>query len=163
MINRRTFMQATAAGAGLSLLPFSYGEDLRSKLQASDLVYITTIKSNGKESSCQAEIWYVWDGADIYVITASTSWRATSPSLGLDRSRIWVGDVGNWKQSNGQYKKLPTVEAVASVLPEESAHEKALELFGDKYSMEWVVWGPRFRDGLADGSRSLLRYRPLTV
>ena len=38
---------------------------------------------------------------------------------------------------------------------------RALEAFGAKYADEWGSWGPRFRDGLADGSRVLLRYRPL--
>jgi len=156
-------MQAAVAGAGLSLLPNSYGKDITSGLKKSDLVYITAIKSNGKESNCQAEIWFVWDGGDIYVITDSSSWRATAPTLGLDRSRIWVGDVGNWQQSGSKYKTLPTLEAATSIISDAQTHQKALELFGNKYTMGWIVWGPRFKKGLADGSRSLIRYTPLTA
>ena len=163
MLTRRTFMQAAVAAAGLSLLPNSYGKDITLRLQESDLVYITAIKSNGRESHCQAEIWYAWDGSDIWVITDSSSWRATAPTLGLDRSRIWVGDVGNWQQSRGKYKSLPVLDAMTSIILDAQAHQKALQLFGDKYTMGWIVWGPRFKKGLADGSRSLIRYRPLTV
>ena len=35
-----------------------------------------------------------------------------------------------------------------------------LELFGDKYPISWLRYKSIFTDGLADGSRSLLRYRP---
>ena len=38
--------------------------------------------------------------------------------------------------------------------------EAALAAFGAKYPDEWDKWEPRFRKGLADGSRVLIRYRP---
>jgi hypothetical protein len=38
-----------------------------------------------------------------------------------------------------------------------------LDAMGDKYPLEWVIWGPRFRNGLADGSRVMLRYQRVMV
>ena len=163
MIKRRTFVQGAMVSAGLSLLPASHAADMRTSLQKSDLVYITALKSDGKESSCQSEIWYVWDGADIYVCTATTAWRTRAAKKGLDRSRIWVGDVGKWQSSGGKYKDLPALEAATSVISDTNTHQMALERFGSKYTMAWITYGPIFRKGLADGSRSLIRYRPLTI
>ena len=167
MLTRRTLMQAALAGTGLSLLPFLKAEVLPGKLQSllqeSDLIYLTPIQTNGKESSCQAEIWYVWDGSDIYVCTDTTAWRVRAVARGLDRTRIWVGDLGNWKRSNGKYKTLPKIETMSSIVTDETIHAKALEMFGEKYPVGWIRYGTVFREGLASGSRTLLKYHPTSV
>lgn len=73
---------------------------------------------------------------------------------------IWVGDVGVWSDSDGAYRELPGATASVSLVEDPAEHKRLLEKFGDKYSLEWVLWGPRFRNGLADGSRVMLRYAP---
>jgi len=35
----------------------------------------------------------------------------------------------------------------------------ALKAFGEKYPIQWLLWGNRFRRGLADGSRVMLAYQ----
>jgi len=167
MITRRSLLNySLAAPIAASLVPVSvvFAQDpLKSAITSSSLIYLTPIQSNGKESRCQAEVWYVYDKVDMYVCTSVKSWRAQAAAQGLDRARIWVGDLGAWKNTDGGYKALPRVDAQATVVSDETLVQKALELFGKKYSVEWIVWESRFRKGLVDGSRVMLRYRPLTV
>ena len=87
--------------------------------------------------------------------------KPTVPHKGLDRTRIWVGDLGNWKNTDGRYKTLPSIDAATSVVADEKIHAQALDMFGDKYPLGWIRWGSTFRKGLASGSRTLIRYRPL--
>jgi len=163
MLTRRTLIHGAMAGAGLAMLPRSHAEALGQSLQSSDLIYLTPIQSNGTESSCQSEIWFVWDGADIFVCTGTKSWRATAPGLGLDHTRIWVGDMGNWTRTNGRYKTLPKVEAKTSVISDTAVHKKALAMFGKKYPLAWLRYESEFTEGLADGTRTLLRYQPDSI
>ena len=165
MITRRTLLKLSVSTSFLGVMPklVFAGVDIKSAIMSSALIYLTPIQSNGDESSCQAEVWFVHDGVDMYVCTSSRSWRAQAPVRGLNRARIWVGDLGAWKKTKGKYKELPHLEAEATVVSDEAITQKALDLFGDKYPMQWIVYESRFRNGLADGSRSMLRYRPLTV
>ncbi len=167
MLKRRTLMQAAIAATGLSLVPSLRAarlpDQLQTSLQESDLIYLTPIQSNGKESSCQAEIWYVWDGSDIYVCTDTRAWRVKAVAKGLDRTRIWVGDLGNWKRTNGKYKSLPKIETMSSIITDETVHAKAMEMFGKKYPIGWIRYGSEFTEGLASGSRTLLKYHPAPV
>jgi hypothetical protein len=148
MVLPRTF---AAAGTGPSL---------DAALAESDLVYVTPLRADGQESRCQAEVWFAADGGDAVVVTASDAWRARAVDAGLNRARIWVGEVGVWSESNGGYRDLPGATAQVTRVQDPAEHTRLLALFGDKYSLEWVIWGPRFRKGLADGSRVMLRYHP---
>lgn len=129
--------------------------------QESQLIYLSTVKSNGQLSRCQAEIWYVQDGTDMYVVTAESAWRAQAVRRGLNETKVWVGDVGQWQQSDGRYKSLPSLQALASFETNGVRHAAILEKFGAKYSGGWGTWGPRFKQGLADGSRVMLKYTPV--
>lgn len=163
MIDRRSFIKLVTSLPVLSVISIPSFADVKSAMRDSSLIYLTPIKSDGQESSCQAEVWFAHDGVDMFVCTSVEAWRARAASKGLNRARIWVGELGEWKGTGGKYKALPQLDAEATVVIDKSVEEKALQLLGDKYSMEWIVWGPRFRKGLADGSRVMLRYRPLTV
>jgi hypothetical protein len=167
MVTRRSLLKYSLAApivaSTLPALQVYAGAPLNSTINSSPLIYLTPIQSNGAVSKCQAEVWYVYDKVDMYVCTSVKTWRARAIAQGLDRARIWVGDHGVWKNANGSYKTLPQVETQATVVADEPVVQKALDLFGDKYSVEWVLWESRFRSGLTDGSRVMLRYRPLTV
>jgi hypothetical protein len=133
-------------------------ESLQVGLEESELIYVTPIRSNGALSRCQAEVWFVHHESALYVVTAADAWRARAISGGLTGARIWVGDVGAWGDSKGAYRQLPQIDAVASQITDGQAQTEVLAAMGDKYSLEWLVWGRRFRNGLADGSRVMLRY-----
>jgi hypothetical protein len=172
-ISRRGFLEGAAALSGVLLLPtlpawsahheFSLSAAAKQALSKSALLYLSPIQKNGEESSCHAEVWFAARGEDFYVVTASTAWRNQAIAKGLDRARVWVGDHGMWK-GNTQFKSAPSYVAKASVVPKgDPAQELSLEAFGEKYAKEWSKWGPRFRNGLNDASRVMLRYRPLSA
>ena len=157
MIIRRTLLKgALLAPVAIGAAPLFADTVVRSALVSSNLVYLSPIQRKGL-SSCQAEVWYVMLGADIFVCTDASSWRARAPARGVTSTRLWVGDLGVWKRVN--YQSLPSTTATASIETDAIVIEQALAQFGRKYSAEWDTWGPRFRRGLADGSRTLLRYK----
>jgi hypothetical protein len=161
-LDRRNFLKATTAIGFTGLFSPALADSIQDGLKNSDLVYLTTIKSNGQESKCQAEIWFVYDGAHIYVCTDTDGWRAQALDLGLNMTRVWVGDLGRWQRTKGKYKELPSLMAKCSIESDETEHKRVLDLFSDKYDLSWLAWGPRFRKGLANGSRTMLKYQPVT-
>lgn len=163
ILNRRHFLKSAAAVSAASVIAPASADPIAEGLKSSDLVYLSPIKSNGQESACQAEIWFVYDGADIFVCTGTESWRAKAPTMGLNMTKFWVGDLGQWKNTNGDYKNLPSMMAKASLEPDPAEHERILDLFAKKYPLSWVIWGPRFRKGLKNGKRTMLRYKPATT
>jgi len=168
-LSRRSFFGVVAATGVALLLPhrslraddgFALPDETRAALQKSPLIYLSPLRSDGAESQCHGEVWYVQNGAELLVVTATDGWKALAVRRGLDRARIWVGEFGQWKKSDGRFKTGPSFLAKARFDAESSVIETALAAFGAKYPDEWDKWEPRFRKGLADGSRALIRYRP---
>ncbi len=153
MFSRRQFLHSAAVLTSAAVLPIS-----AHAADQSPLIYLSPIKSDGTLSKCQAEIWYLEDGGTHYVVTAADAWRAEAVRKGLTTARIWTGDVGVWTRSKGAYLDLPQLDATAGFETDEAEHARLLALFGEKYSREWGTWGPRFKKGLADGSRVMLTY-----
>ena len=156
-MNRRQFIQSSglaiaAASGGIAGLAHATAE--------SALIYLSPLQSNGALSRCQAEVWFVSDGPDMCVVTDKDAWRAKAVEQGLAPTQVWVGDVGLWQKSDGAYKNLPSMRAGASFERNADKHAQLLSVFGRKYAREWDTWGPRFKKGLADGSRVMLRYTP---
>ncbi len=159
MITRRTLL-----GTGIAtivLTPFARAVKApHAAMTQSPLIYLTPLKSDGGESRCQAEIWFALYEGSMFVVTRNDAWRTEAIRRGLDRARIWVGDLGNWRRANERYRSLPVVEATASIETDADVREGVLAVMGKKYADEWGTWGPRFRNGLAEGSRTMLKYRP---
>jgi hypothetical protein len=172
-LSRRCFLASAALLSGAVLLPPGFARGAQggyavpkatlAAMRKSPLVYITPLRTDGKESACHAEVWFAADGDDVLVVTVKEAWRSQAPKRGLDRARVWVGDFGAWKSAKGKFKSAPTFLAeVAHVGSDAGTVERALQTMGTKYEDEgWSKWGQRFREGLADGSRVLLRYRPV--
>jgi hypothetical protein len=169
MFSRRHILRTAGALAALGLLPAAgraadpapaSTESIAAALAATDLVYLSPLKADGAESRCQAEVWFVADGTDIFVVTATGAWRARAIRGGQPHARIWIGNLGVWTRTEGRYRTLAQVDAVGTFVEDEIEQARVLDLFGSKYPFSWLRWGPRFRNGLADGSRVMLRYRP---
>ena len=164
MITRRHLVTACGGALALSALPISLigsqALSLKQAIESSDLIYLTAIRSDGSESSCQAEVWFVPNGPDLFIVSATNSWRVRAVKKGLNKARIWVGDLGQWRGTEGKYKSLPGLDALATEVTDAAEHEQILDQFGSKYPLGWVVYGSRFREGLADGTRTMVRYRP---
>lgn len=166
MVTRRHLLSTSIAIAAAGLLPRgvlgveSLPAATRDALAASGLVYLTPIKSNGQESTCHAEIWFAFDGTDLLLCTAHDTWRAQALAQGLNKARLWVGEFGTWTKSEGKFRQAPELMVTGTVVSDPAGIEHGLEQLGAKYRVQWATWGPRFRDGLADGSRVMLRYTP---
>jgi hypothetical protein len=165
LISRRVFIGGGAAMAAGLVLPWpsAAGEPdatLAKAISSSNTVYISPLLSNGKESQCHGEVWFVPDDRDLLVVTTPDRWRAVAIGVGHDQARLWVGDYGLWKKSQGRFREAPTTDATARFEFDKTVHARALVSFGDKYTAEWGKWGPRFKDGLASGERVLIRYAP---
>lgn len=167
MITRRNLVTVFGGTLALSTLPMKLfaakTPSLEQAIDSSDLIYLTAIRSDGSESNCQSEVWFVPQGTDLYIVTMTSSWRVRAVKKGLNKARIWVGDLGNWRGTKGKYKALPSVDALASEVTDDAKQEQILDLFGSKYPLGWIVYGSKFRDGLADGTRTMVRYRSTLV
>jgi hypothetical protein len=166
-ITRRRFLAAAAAGAAALWLPSrragadetELADALQAALAASPLVYVSPLRADGSESTCHGEVWFVAEGRDVLVVTAADRWKAKALAGGRDRARLWAGDFGAWARAGGKWRSAPSFTARAVFERDPAARARALEAFGRKYPDEWGKWGPRFREGLADGSRVMIRYR----
>ena len=165
-LNRRQLLKsglATAAGVtmGAALAPsvaIADGSPAVAALDKSQLIYLTPVLSNGNESACHGEVWFIHHDKQIYVVTQSDAWRAEAVRKGLTKAKIWIGEFGMWKSADNKYRSAPYLEINGAIESDRSKHTELLPIFGQKYAAEWSTWGPRFRDGLSNGSRVMLRY-----
>ncbi|MEM1230791.1 MAG: hypothetical protein AAGI15_09660 [Pseudomonadota bacterium] len=149
-----------ATGASLAAAESATATAIRAAADT-DLIYLANERADGALGRCQAEVWFVPLDGEFVVVTDAKSWRVRQARREDSRVRIWVGDVGRWQNAKGAWRDLPSISANGRLDADPAFHEKALAAFGRKYPASWLLWGPRFRNGLADGSRLLLRYQPL--
>jgi hypothetical protein len=170
LIGRRRFL-----GASLAVLLWPLARPPRAKsatldpesiraLDSSPLVYISPLRSDGAESRCHGEVWFAWIDGAVVINTAADRWKARSLRKGLDRARIWVGDFGRVKGmlgANEAFRKGPSFDARADIVNDTAILDRLLEQYESKYPAEIGKWRGPMRSGVADGSRVLIRYRPL--
>ena len=131
--------------------------EIPEELKTSKLIYLTPIKSDGEESKCQGEVWFVYLDSKIYVTTASDAWRTEAIRKDLKEARIWIGEYGNWTQAKEKYKEAPDLMIVGSILDDEEEFPEILEAFNDKYPGEGRY--PRvFKEEIEEGKRVVLCY-----
>lgn len=160
-----TRRQALVSSAGLLLSAWSgaryayAASPAETALTKSGLIYLTPLHKGGRESQCQGEVWFVYHEGEIFVCTPAKTWRAEAMRRGYRRAKIWIGEFGAWKKAEKRYRSAPYLELKGKLETDPAAFTDILTVFGQKYESEWGKWGPRFRDGLADGSRVMLRYQ----
>jgi hypothetical protein len=130
-------------------------------LDASPLVYVSPLRTNGSESRCHGEVWFFYDKGDVVICTDTDRWKSEAIAKGMDRARLWVGDFGPVKRSDDRYRSAPTLLAKAEFDRDRATFDRLLAAFAKKYPDEWSRWKPRFEGGYADGSRVLIRYKAL--
>ena len=158
MIRRRTLLIGAVAAPAVAIAARSLA-DAPTALATSKLVYLTPLKSNGEESRCKAEIWFAYHGGDVFVVTQADAWRAQAVRQGLTRARLWVGEFGVWSSADDAFRQAPELMASASLVADAAEQAPVLEAMGGKYAEDgWNSWGPRFREGLENGERVMLRY-----
>jgi hypothetical protein len=171
-ITRRELLEAALAGAGIWWLGAAaqpagaaqaLAPELVRALEKSPFVYVSPLRADGSESRCHGEVWFAWDRDAVVIVTGSEHWKARAVKRGLERARIWVGDVGRMR--SGAAEKLaavPRFSARARVDSDPAAFARVAPIYARKYPGEWAsTWEARFRRGLSDGSRVLIRYTPM--
>ena len=142
----------------------SLSKGLQELLPESPFAYISPLKSNGKESTCHAELWYAWIDEAVVVTVASDRWKATALAKGLDHARIWIGDHGLWKTwyggRNEAFRAAPHFDARGERVRDADLLERLLAVYETKYPSEIAQWREPMRSGNADGSRIMIRYTP---
>jgi hypothetical protein len=132
-------------------------------LETSEYVYVSPLRSDGRESTCHGEVWYAWLDGAVVVNTAAGTWKTRSLKKGLDGARIWVGNHGTWKRVVGRneaFRKGPSFDARAEFVKDDALIDRVLAVFDEKYPKEIGEWRGKMRDGYFDGSRLLIRYTP---
>jgi hypothetical protein len=165
-LSRRQLLLGAAAGLGALALPLRFARAEAAKLPAatiaalekSPLVYISPLHRDGRESSCHGEVWFFWDRGSVLISTAAKTWKARALNSGRDRARIWpVSRAGD------RFRSAPSFDARASTETDRAAFDRLRAAFAEKYPDEWGKWEPRFEKGYEDGSRTLIRYSPITA
>ncbi len=137
---------ASAAGA-IAAAPL--GPEIEHALASSTYVYIASERKDGSFGT-PAEIWFMWDDGAVWVASPPTSWRAKRIRAGRMKARITVGT-----------KNGPTFTAEGSFVRDPAVYERLFATYAKKYPDGWRSYEARFRDGLKNGSRVLMRYRPI--
>lgn len=164
MLTRRGFLGAFLT-ALVAPAAFARSEKLEKALAESGLVYVSPLRSDGRESRCHAEVWFGWIDDSVVLITGAERWKSRALGSGLDRARIWVGDHGRWKKlvgHNEAFRQAPSFEARAKAVKDDALLDRLLAAYEKKYPEEIGEWRDRMRSGYADGTRVLIRYTPLT-
>ena len=119
---RRQFLEGALVVSGALLFPWrrstaadagALSVEATRAIASSPLIYLSPIRSDGKPSACQAEVWFGSDAGELFVVTAEKGWKAQAVKRGLDKAKIWVGDFGPWKRSDERYKSAPNFVANA--------------------------------------------------
>jgi hypothetical protein len=172
-VSRRWFLKGAALLLGASFWPTRPlraqtepatalpSDRLQRLLESSEFVYVSPLKSNGRESRCHGEVWYAWLDGTVVLITARSAWKGRALARGLDRARIWVGDHGRVKGflfDNEDFRSAPYFEARARIDPDPELLERLMAVYAKKYPEEFADWEPDMRSGFASGERVIVRY-----
>ncbi len=166
--NRRRAIVASTAlllsawGSPRSVFAGSFKHSTAAALDTSPLIYLSPIVSNGKESSCHAEVWFVHHDEEIFVVTWADKWKAEAMRRGFSRAKIWIGDFGPWKSANKRYLSAPSLHIEGRFENDPDIHSSLLAEFASKYKNEWSFWDKRVRDGLVTGAWVLMRYQVIS-
>ena len=172
-ITRRRFLAGASALTGALLLPSRsasseqgkshLSEAARRATQESQLIYVSPLRSDGSESTCHGEVWFVPDGEALLIVSSKDYWRTRAVSKGLDTARIWVGTFGVWKRIGDKYRSAPSFLARANLLaPDDPGVQRCLTDMARKYATSgWSRWGPAFHEQTQDGRRVVIRYTPI--
>jgi hypothetical protein len=134
---------STPAAADAPLTP-----ELERALATSAYVYLATERKDGNFGT-PAEIWFMWDQNAVWVASPTTTWRVKRIRAGRTKAQIAVGA-----------RTGPSFTATGTIVQDPAVYEKLYVTFARKYPEGWTKYEARFREGLKDGSRVLMKYQP---
>lgn len=121
---------------------------LHDELARAKYVYLSSARKDGSLSR-PAEIWFLFYKGAVYVASPPAAWRVRRIKAGRSRAKIAVG------RPEG-----PSFAADGAIVNEPGVHTVLFETFAKKYPEGWTRFEEKFRKGLEDGSRVLIRYAP---
>lgn len=160
----RGWAQEAAGAAEPAKAKAALAAPVRKALETSEFVYISPLRSDGKESTCHGEVWFGSFDDSAVIVTSTQSWKVRSLVRGLDRARVWVGDYGRWKRlvgRNESFRKAPSFDAKVEFVRDDDLLEALLERYDTKYPAEIGRWRQRMHDEYYAGTRVMLRYSPV--
>jgi len=122
--------------------------ELQKALDSSKYVYIQSSRKDGKLSK-PAEIWFMPYNGAVWVASPPTTYRVKRIKAGQTQAKIAVGKADG-----------PSFNAKGSIVKDPEVNKALFETFAKKYTNEWKSLEQKFRDGLANGSRVLIKYEP---
>lgn len=131
--------------AGAALSPA-----LAKALDESRYVYVATERKDGSFGA-PAEIWFMHHDGAVFVASPTTTWRVKRIQKGRTKARIAIGA-----------KDGPSFMATGAIVKDPALYDRLFTALAAKYPDRWPGYEERFRAGLREGSRVLIRYRPAT-
>lgn len=124
----------------------AFSSDQQKALDSAKYVYIQSTRKDGKLSKA-AEIWFMHHNGAVWVCSPKTTHRVKRIQAGQTKAKIAIGKPDG-----------PSFNAKGSVVKDEAVNKVMFETFAKKYSDGWSSYEKQFKGGLADGSRTLIKY-----
>jgi hypothetical protein len=150
----RLYWWVLALIAALVIIPVvpaqsaSLSPELQKALDSSKYVYIQSTRKDGKLSK-PAEIWFMPYNGAVWVASPPGTYRVKRIQAGQTKAKIAIG------KADGS-----SFNAKGSIVKDPEVNKAMFEAYAKKYTNEWKSYEQKFRDGLADGSRVLIKYEP---
>ncbi len=126
-------------------------QSTKEALANSKYVYIATTRKDGHLGK-PAEIWFLYHNGAVYVASPPTAWRVRRIKAGRTQAKISVGKPDG-----------PSFMATGAIVNEPDVLPVMFESYAKKYPDGWPKFEEKFRTGLKDGGRVLIKYTPAKV
>lgn len=117
-------------------------------LESSKYVYIQSARKNGSFGKA-AEIWFFPHQGAVWVCSPVTAHRVKRIKAGQTKAKVAIGKPDG-----------PSFSAKGSLVKDPAVNQVMFEAFAKRYADGWSSYEKSFRAGLADGSRTLIKYDP---
>jgi hypothetical protein len=121
---------------------------VKADLATSKYVYIATTRKDGSFGK-PAEIWFLYHNGAVYVASPPTAWRVRRIKAGRSQAKIAVGKPDG-----------PSFVATGALVNEPDVYPTLFDTYAKKYPDGWPKFEEKFRSGLKDGSRVLIKFTP---
>lgn len=157
-MKRRNFLQNLLASASITTLPtLGYVNAANHSSNVGRLVCLSPSHRVGALSQCQASVWYVQLERDIYVCMGTGSSHVQAALKGSRHTKLSFTD-SEPLLSDSEHDLL-SIDAMATIETDQRKIKAVLMEFSQKYHEEWHKHSDVYKNGLAKGLRTLLRYQ----
>ncbi len=124
----------------------AFSADQQKALDSAKYVYIQSSHKDGKLSK-PAEIWFINYKGAVWVASPITTHRVKRIKAGHGKAKIAIGKPDG-----------PSFNAKGSIVKDAEVNKAMFESYAKKYADGWSSYEKQFKDGLTDGSRTLIKY-----